>query len=164
MTGTSNKKTLTDLAEETGTAAEARARKASDTLKKTAQSATRRAKSKANEKITEKQNEAAGRVEASADAARAAAEKLETGSVQRHATERIAESLNDAAVAIRQTDMRTILDETNAFARRNPVLFAGGAALLGFAAARLLKASEGRNTRSSSAGHGEAFQINGDRA
>ncbi|MEY8838081.1 hypothetical protein AB9K41_03460, partial [Cribrihabitans sp. XS_ASV171] len=50
--------------------------------------------------------------------------------------------LTHAASAVRDADFNSIQEDLTVFARRNPLLFFGGAALLGFVAARALKASE----------------------
>ncbi len=94
--------------------------------------------------------EAGARVSNAADAAAAAGSEFEPGSLQAQAADHVATQLQSVAQTIRQTDFDTAIRRTTYFARENPVLFLGGAALLGFAAARFLKASDpataGHNT------------------
>jgi hypothetical protein len=85
---------------------------------------------------------AAARASEEAARLREAADGVDPGSLAHAATERLAESLGDAARSIRHTDLGHVTDDLAAFARRQPLLFFGGAALLGFAAGRMFKASE----------------------
>jgi hypothetical protein len=52
-----------------------------------------------------------------------------------------ADQLEGVANAVRERDMRELVDEVQNFARKQPTLFFGGAMLLGFAAIRFLKSS-----------------------
>jgi hypothetical protein len=87
-------------------------------------------------------NTAAETAEARADRIREAGEAFEEDSHVREAADRFADQIGDAARTIREADLGSIADDLTAFARRQPLVFFGGAALLGFAAARALKASE----------------------
>jgi ElaB/YqjD/DUF883 family membrane-anchored ribosome-binding protein len=49
--------------------------------------------------------------------------------------------INDASTYVREHDLRDFVSETEQFARREPLMFLGGAFAIGFAAARFLKAS-----------------------
>ncbi|ABG32043.1 hypothetical protein [Roseobacter denitrificans] len=91
------------------------------------------------EKATQKAETTVSNV---SDAAAAALDELESGSVQAEAADQIASHLQDAAAMLREADFSTAASKATAFARENPVLFLGGAVLLGFAAARFLKASD----------------------
>ncbi len=51
------------------------------------------------------------------------------------------EAVEDATNRLRERSIPDLMDDVSAFARRNPLLFLGGAALAGFAAARFLSAS-----------------------
>lgn len=77
-----------------------------------------------------------------ADAVEAAAAQFDGDSLQAQAAHHVADRIETVAHRIRTTDLNTAVAETRAFARRNPLLFFGGAAMLGFAATRFLKASE----------------------
>jgi hypothetical protein len=79
-----------------------------------------------------------------ASALRVAAGEMRNGSVQERVFAQMADSLADASEAIQHKDLSGIMDDATAFARRNPLIFLSGAALLGFAATRFAKASDGR--------------------
>jgi len=51
------------------------------------------------------------------------------------------EAVEGATNRLRERSIPDMVDDVSAFARRNPLLFLGGAALAGFAAARFLSAS-----------------------
>lgn len=100
---------------------------ARDTAAKQAEAAKKTAAERANEQ---------------AERVREAGESFEDGSMAKEATDRIAENISAAAQSIENTDLAALGDDLARFARRQPLLFFGGAALLGFAAGRVLKASE----------------------
>lgn len=81
-----------------------------------------------------------------ASALRTAAEEMRSGSPQERTFGQIAEGLADASDAVRDKDLGTIVQDVTTFARKNPLVFLGGAALIGFAATRFAKASEGSDT------------------
>ena len=72
---------------------------------------------------------------------RAAGHEFGDGSLPDRYVGRMADSLSDAADAFARKDLGTLIADTAGLARRNPAAFVGGAALLGFAIARFLKAS-----------------------
>lgn len=76
-----------------------------------------------------------------ARALRRASEELRGGSAQERTLGLISSSLADASDSIRDKDLGEILQMVSRVARANPVLFLGGAALLGFAVSRYAKAS-----------------------
>jgi hypothetical protein len=100
------------------------------------------ARDRAGEEARHARETAAGTTKETADQVREAGEAFGEDSFARAATDRVAEQLDQAARTMREADLRGVGDDLTAFARRQPLLFFGGAALLGFAAARLLKASE----------------------
>ncbi len=81
-----------------------------------------------------------------ASALRRASEELRTGSAQERTLGQIANTIADASESIRDKDLGEILAMLSRTGRNNPVLFLGGAALLGFAASRYAKASNDRST------------------
>lgn len=91
-------------------------------------------------KAEEVQSGAAERVQGAANAASAAAAQFDPHTMQAEAVRRVAEGIEGVANQIRTTDMDTVIRETSEFARRNPLLFIGAAAAVGFAATRFLKA------------------------
>lgn len=84
---------------------------------------------------------AADEVSNVASALRTAAEEMRSGSPQERTFGQIAEGLADASDAMREKDLSTMVQDVSAFARKNPLVFLGGAALIGFAATRFAKAS-----------------------
>jgi hypothetical protein len=83
----------------------------------------------------------ADEVQGVANALRRASEELRNGSAQERTLGTIASTLADASDQIRDKDLGQIVQMVSKVARDNPVLFLGGAALLGFAASRYAKAS-----------------------
>ncbi|MBM7070080.1 hypothetical protein [Actibacterium sp. 188UL27-1] len=80
-----------------------------------------------------------------ASALRTAAEEMRSGSPQERTFGQIAEGLADASEAMRDRDLSEMVQDVSAFARKNPLVFLGGAALIGFAATRFAKASNAPN-------------------
>lgn len=85
---------------------------------------------------------AADNVQSAADAATAAAGELDPSSPQAQAIQQVADQIEEVAATLRHADVRQLATQTTEVARQNPLLFIGGAALLGFAAARFLKARD----------------------
>jgi uncharacterized protein YjbJ (UPF0337 family) len=79
-----------------------------------------------------------------ANAADAASRELDSDSLQAQAVEHLATTIEDFARQVRGTDIDRVARGVSDFARSNPVLFVGGAALLGAAATRFLKAKSPR--------------------
>lgn len=98
------------------------------------------ARGKAEEHINAMQDEAAGRVDSAADAAEAAAAQFDPASLQAEALRQVADRVEQVANSIRQSDLETVAGQVTRFARRNPILFVGAAAMAGFAVTRFLKA------------------------
>ncbi|NOE28315.1 hypothetical protein [Ruegeria sp. HKCCD6157] len=86
---------------------------------------------------------AAQEVESAAHAADAAADAFPDQSVQHQVLSRIADNMEAVAGQVRSADLAIMSRKVSDFARENPLLFVGSAALAGFAAARFLSA---RNT------------------
>ncbi|MCF6445871.1 hypothetical protein [Nereida sp. MMG025] len=104
--------------------------KAKDAVRHTAQAQAQHA-----------QDEAAAHVQTTSDAARAYAAEVPDDSVQAQAAQHIAGQLEQVAGHLRTADLSQTVGQVSDFARRNPALFIGAAALAGFAAARFLKSS-----------------------
>ncbi|AHD08509.1 hypothetical protein [Phaeobacter gallaeciensis] len=98
-------------------------------------------RSEARARAEEAQTQAAGEAAAVARAADAAASELPQGSFQAEAAQQLAQGLEQFADKVRTADIDKVLRDTGDFARKNPMLFLGGAALLGFAATRFLKST-----------------------
>lgn len=86
-------------------------------------------------------DQAADETDKVASALRRASADLNAGSPQERFVGQVAEGVADAADRMRGMTLDDAARETTAFARRHPAAFLGGAALLGFAVARFLKAS-----------------------
>jgi hypothetical protein len=122
-------------------------------FKQTAMDAGTRAKEKfdeSTERLTdqamsfgeEQKKMSAKQVRGIAEAAHVAARELEARMPMAaslvHST---ADRLDGAAVALRERSIGQLLDDIGAFARREPVLFFGGALVAGFALSRFVKSS-----------------------
>lgn len=84
----------------------------------------------------------ANKVQQAADAAEAAASQLDPASPQAEAIGHVADHIEGFASQLRNADLRELASQATDMARRNPMLFIGGAAIAGFAAARFLKARD----------------------
>lgn len=84
---------------------------------------------------------AASEIDNVSSALRSAAEKSREGSPQERTFGQAAEALADFSDTVRNKDLGQLVSDVNSFARKNPMAFLGGAALLGFAATRFAKAS-----------------------
>ena len=131
-----------DLAEDVKDTAVSTARSAREKAKETLDEATTAAKQQARRHASAVKEKAANSAKETAETLREAGEAFDPTSMINDAANRIADNLTEAARAVRSADLGHVPRDISAFARRNPLLFAGGAALLGFAAARLLKSSE----------------------
>lgn len=76
------------------------------------------------------------------NALRRASDDLREGSPQERSFGAAASALADFSDTIRDKDIGQMVDDLSDFARRNPMAFLGGAALLGFAGVRMAKASQ----------------------
>lgn len=77
-----------------------------------------------------------------AEAARSAADEFQSASPHAQHLSAVADQIDAASDRLRAMDTTEIAGHVRDVARRNPLVFLGGAALLGFAAARFLKASD----------------------
>ncbi|WP_282063842.1 hypothetical protein [Roseobacter litoralis] len=105
------------------------------------------AASDAKEQAESAKSSVADEVSDVASALRTAAEEMRSGSPQERTFGQIAEGLADASDAMRNKDLGEMVNDVSAFARKNPLVFLGGAVLIGFAATRLAKASGTQNQR-----------------
>ncbi|GAA0580388.1 hypothetical protein [Caenispirillum bisanense] len=90
---------------------------------------------------------AAGRARRTGEALRDAADRLE-GDPIGSAMQMAADRLDDLSQALRQQDLRGMLDQVQSFAQRQPVLFVGGMMALGFALGRFAAAGSGADMAS----------------
>ncbi len=126
------------------------ASKASEQIKTGAQGVADAVSSKAAGYANQAKETTAEEVKSVASALRSAAEDLRSGSPQERTISQIAESLADASDAVRNKDLSEMVGDLNRFAKKNPLVFLGGAVLVGFAATRFAKAtSDSRQHRNS---------------
>lgn len=104
--------------------------------------------SEARSQANEAKDSVAGEVKDVALALRNAADGLRDGSAQERTLGMVANGLADASDALHDKDLGEIVQAVNRIARDNPVLFLGGAVLLGFAASRYAKATGDNGTKS----------------
>ena len=135
-------KNARDMAWETKEAAQGRAQELSERAKAEAAGMADKGKSMAYAKADEAKERGASEIENTAEHIRNAGREFGEGTYADQAADYLASSLSDAASAIRTKDVDGMIADVSDFARRNPAAFLGGAAILGFAAARMLKASE----------------------
>lgn len=119
------------------------------------QEAKTRAQDVADTVATEAGHQAAQAKDAAADevknvssALRTAADEMRSGSAQERTFSQIADGLADASESMRDKDLGELVGAVTDFAKRNPAVFLGSAALIGFAATRFAKASSENATRS----------------
>lgn len=84
---------------------------------------------------------AADEVKSVSSALRTAADEMRSGSPQERTFSQIADGLADVSDSVRDKDLGEMVGAVSDFAKRNPMIFLGGAALIGFAATRFAKAS-----------------------
>ena len=129
-------------AEDTTDAAKSQLNSATQQAREALDEASSAAKRKAQEKADDAKAHVANSADHTASQIRDAGGAFDAGSLINEAAQRLADNLSEAASAVRTADLRTVQSDLSAFARRNPLLFFGGAAALGFAAARMMKASD----------------------
>ncbi len=113
----------------------------SEDLKSGAKNMADTVSSEASSYANQAKQSAADEVKDVASALRTAADELRSGSPQERTFSQIADGLADASDAVRGKDLSEIVNDVNGFAKRNPLMFLGSAALVGFAATRFAKAS-----------------------
>ena len=118
-----------------------------DSARRTASDAADTARGMAADQTDRAKEAVAEEVSGVAHALRTAADDLREGSAQERTFAQLADTLADAAEAIRGKDLGEMVSEATHMARRNPMTFLGGAALLGFTAVRFAKASGGDTAR-----------------
>ncbi|ROU03742.1 hypothetical protein [Histidinibacterium lentulum] len=104
--------------------------------------AKERVRDAADERLRATTATGAEQVERTARAFEDAAGEYREGSMPSEALHRVSGFLEDTARDLRNADLETVTGEVSRFARRNPALFVAGAAAVGFAAARLLRAGD----------------------
>ena len=134
-------KSASELAGETRDAATDRASELKDKAATAARDAFESGKAEAKSRASGAKNAAADETSRTADAMRDAADRFPEGDVRAQMVTQLADGLGSVADRIRDKDIGDIPGELTAFARKNPGVFFAGAAALGFAVARMSKAS-----------------------
>lgn len=111
-------------------------------LKDLGEAARERVTAEAHDRADVARRAAAEEVQSASDAASAAAGQFDSGSIQAQVAHQIADQIEGIAIHLRQSNYNDLAEQASDFARRNPLLFIGGAAALGFAASRFLKARD----------------------
>lgn len=106
-----------------------------------AQEAIEHGKAEAWSRADAAKGSAADEASRTADAVRKAAGRFPEGDLRAQAASQLADGLGVVADRIREKDLGDIPGDLTRFARRNPTLFYAGAAALGFAVARMAKAT-----------------------
>jgi hemerythrin superfamily protein len=131
----------------------AAARQAGEHVRHEAQRLTEEAKAQGSARLREQQHFFAAQLGSLADAlhhtARHLGEQDQSGLA--HYTDQAAVGVERFSQSLRERDFSTVVGQVEEFARRQPMAFVGGAALLGFLASRFLKSSAERHHPSSSA-------------
>ncbi|WP_316016109.1 hypothetical protein [Roseobacter sp. HKCCA0434] len=130
--------------EQTREEMKAAARDLESSARAAAQDARHKAETEVRARADGMKEAAASEVSNMANALRTAADELRSGSPQERTFAQIADGLADASDSIRGKDMGEIAGDLSRYARRNPLVFLGGAALIGFAATRFANASARR--------------------
>ena len=144
--------TTADKSQDMKDKAKAAASSAADQVRTGAQDLAHTASEEAANYADRAKGAAADEVKGVSHALRAAADDLRSGSPQERTFSQFADGLADASDAIRDKDLGEIVGTVTDFARRNPLTFLGGAALLGFAATRFVKSSSTAGSGSNTPG------------
>lgn len=124
-----------------GTTAKTAAADMADSLSSSAREAVGKATAEMSDVADSAKSTLADEADSVASALRKAADDLRSGSPQERTFSQMADGLADMSDAVRNKDLGEIVGSLGDFARKNPLVFLGGAALLGFAATRFAKAS-----------------------
>ena len=141
---TSTDKSAAEMAKETKDAAKDRALELKARARQDAERLYSESKARAKATAEHYQGAAASEADATAQAFRDAGDHFDDNDFRRQATTQIANGIGAVADSIREKDLSEIPGELRRFARRNPLMFYAGGALLGFAATRLATASDRR--------------------
>ena len=105
----------------------------------TADASARQVAADIGEQAQAQKSRVADRAEHAADTARKAAQNLRgEETLMAELIEQGAGKLTDLAQTLRESDLNTLLERTQQFARNQPVIFTGAAVALGFALTRLV--------------------------
>lgn len=116
---------------------------AADQAKETAQNVASQAQDRAREQVDQRTTEAGERVSSTAEDIRSVGQELRSQGKEGPAkvAEQAADRIDRAGSYLRDSDADRLLHDLEDFGRRQPWAVVGGAVVVGFAAARFLKAS-----------------------
>ncbi|WP_439123959.1 hypothetical protein [Marivita sp.] len=112
---------------------------AKDRATEMANDAKEYAKASAKEQAESARSQAIDEIDDTAEATHAARDEFDTNSLQAAALDHLGAQISSVAATLRDKPVDVMADDVAVFARKNPMLFLGGAAVVGFAAARFLK-------------------------
>lgn len=112
-----------------------------DTAKETARDVRDAVSKSAEAKAEEARDTVADHVDRTADAAHSAAGAYDPNSIQAQLLDQLANNIEGLTDRLRGRSIEEMTHDAANFARRNPALVLGGAAVAGFALARFLKAT-----------------------
>ncbi|WP_375551918.1 hypothetical protein [Rhodophyticola porphyridii] len=135
------KQTVKSKALEAKEAAQSRAKSAAEDLKSAASAAADDARAQVEAEASGVKARLADEITAVADGVSRTSERMTEDAPHTETVAAVARQLDRTADAVREADLGTIATRLSSFARRNPAAFLGGAAILGIAAGRFLKAS-----------------------
>ena len=122
---------------ETGQSAAQDVRDAAGAAAQAARETARSARDAAGEAVDHARHSAADQGERVAAAMRSHADEMEADSVKRRVLDSVAGGVDTLSDRVRDGNLGQMLNDAENFARRNPLLFIAGAALAGFAIARM---------------------------
>lgn len=125
------------------------AESAKETARELAGTAKEAAQSRAQGVFQSGKQSAVERIEGVAQALRKASSELGDGNAVSQTAQSMADRIERFSRTLGERDFGDLLHEAEAYARREPALFLGGAFALGFALSRFLKASSERHSASS---------------
>ena len=99
-------------------------------------------RAKATEAAHAARDQAVNEASRFANAADAAASEFSSDSVQAQLASQVANQAERLAKSVSELDVNALSRDISDFARRNPLIFIGGAAMVGLVAARFLKARD----------------------
>lgn len=119
-----------------------RAEQTAEELKSAAIERAQQVRESAQSGVEQRREELAGKLRRISGALRQGGETLrENDAFAAHCADVVTDRFDRAADYVAHSDLRTLVRDTERFAREKPVVFFGGAFLLGLAAGRFLKSS-----------------------
>ncbi|GGL75281.1 hypothetical protein [Wenxinia marina] len=130
-----------DEADKVSAAARDTAHEIADAAKRTGRDAQAAVTDEVRRRGESAKSATADEIHTVSEALRKAARDLQDGSPQERTFGYLADNLATMSDTVRDKDIGEMVDDLSAFARRNPLMFLGASALVGFAVARFGRAS-----------------------